>query len=103
MKTKRILFFVLALSIGLFATSCNSTDENEGATIAPIEGKWGIVKVGVDNNGVETLADPPQNQSGCDHDYINLKTPNVFTPNDDGTNDCFIVGVGNDLEKCLQL
>jgi hypothetical protein len=38
MKTKKILF-VLALSIGLFATSCNSNDENEGDTIAPIEGK----------------------------------------------------------------
>jgi hypothetical protein len=36
MKTKNILY-VLALSIGLFATSCNSNDENEGDTIAPIE------------------------------------------------------------------
>ncbi|OOG63009.1 lipocalin family protein [Flavobacterium sp. A45] len=82
MKTRKSIIFALALSIGLFATSCNSTDENEGATIAPIEGKWGIVKVGFDNNGVETLADPPQNQSGCDHDYINLKIDNTMTSGD---------------------
>ncbi|TRX34154.1 hypothetical protein FNW52_14045 [Flavobacterium sp. ZT3R18] len=81
MKTKNILF-VLVLSIGLFATSCNSSDENEGDTIAPIEGKWSIVKVGTNNNGVETLADPPQNVSGCDHDFINLKIDNTLTSGD---------------------
>lgn len=81
MKIKSILF-ALALSIGLFATSCNPNDENEGNTIAPIVGKWGIVKVGSNVNGVETLSDPPQNQSGCDHDYINLKIDNTMTSGD---------------------
>jgi hypothetical protein len=81
MKTKSILIAFL-LSIGLFTTSCNSNDENEGDTIAPIEGKWGIVKVGTSINGVETLADPPQNTSGCDHDFINLKIDKTLTSGD---------------------
>lgn len=81
MKTKNILF-VLVLSIGLFATSCNSNDENEGDTIAPIEGKWSIVKVGTNNNGVETLVDPPQNVAGCDHDFMDLKINNSLISGD---------------------
>lgn len=81
MKTKNLLF-VLALSIGLFATSCNSSDENEGDTLAPIEGKWSIVKVGTNNNGVETLVDPPQNEAGCDHDFIDLKINNTMVSGD---------------------
>ena len=81
MKTRSIIFALL-LSIGLFATSCNSNDENEGDTIAPIEGKWSIVKKGTNVNGVETLADPPQNVSGCDHDFINLKINNSMESGD---------------------
>jgi hypothetical protein len=82
MKTKNILY-VLALSIGLFATSCNSNDENEGDTIAPIEGKWNIVKVGTTtSNGAETLMDPPQNTPGCDHDFIDLKINNTLISGD---------------------
>ena len=81
MKMKSILF-ALALSIGLFATSCNSNDENEGDTLAPLVGKWSIVKVGTNINGVETLADPPQNTSGCDHDFINLKIDNTMVSGD---------------------
>ena len=81
MKTRSILF-ALALSIGLFATSCNSNDENEGDTLAPLEGKWSIVKVGTNTNGVETLVDPPQNTSGCDHDFINLKIDNTLVSGD---------------------
>jgi len=80
MKTKSILL-VLALTIGLFVTSCSS-DDNGGETLAPIVGKWGIVKVGTNINGVETLADPPQNTSGCDHDFINLKIDNTMASGD---------------------
>ncbi len=36
-------------------------------------------------------------------DYLNLKLPNVFTPNNDGVNDCFQAQVGNSLESCLEL
>jgi hypothetical protein len=81
MKTRSILF-ALALSIGLFATSCNSNDENEGDTLAPIAGKWSIVKVGTNVNGIETLIDPPQNVSGCDHDYMDLKINNTLISGD---------------------
>ena len=80
MKTKSILI-ALALSIGLFTVSCDS-NENEGDTLAPIVGKWGIVKVGTNINGVETLSDPPQNTSGCDHDFINLKIDNTMASGD---------------------
>jgi hypothetical protein len=80
MKTKSILI-ALVLSIGLFAMSCTS-NQNDGNTIAPIVGKWGIVKVGTNINGVETLADPPQNTSGCDHDFINLKIDNTMASGD---------------------
>ena len=76
------ILFALALSVGLFATSCNSNDENEGDTLAPLVGKWSIVKVGTNINGVETLADPPQNTSGCDHDFINLKIDNTMASGD---------------------
>jgi hypothetical protein len=75
MKTKSNIV-ALVLMIGFFAVACSST-ENSGDTIAPIIGKWGIVKVGINSNGVETLTDAPQNQSGCDHDYINLKIDNT--------------------------
>ena len=81
MKTKSIIV-ALALSIGLFTTSCNSSDENEGDTLAPIEGKWDIVKVGTSINGVETLSDPPQNTPGCNHDYIDLKINNTLVSGD---------------------
>ncbi|WP_310558965.1 lipocalin family protein [Flavobacterium sp.] len=80
MKTKSLLV-ALVLSIGLLTVSCSSTD-NAGDTIAPIVGKWGIVKIGTNNNGVETLIDAPQNQSGCDHDFINLKIDNTLTSGD---------------------
>lgn len=79
MKTKSILL-ALALIIGLFATSCH--DDNEGETLAPLVGKWGITKVGTTTNGVETLVDAPQNQSGCDHDYLNLKIDNTAIKGD---------------------
>lgn len=81
MKTKSILI-ALVLSIGIFTVSCSSSNENDGNTIAPIAGKWGIVKVGTNINGVETLSDPPQNTSGCDHDFINLKIDNSLTSGD---------------------
>jgi hypothetical protein len=81
MKTRNLVY-ALALSIGLFATSCTSNDENEGDTIIPITGKWGIVKVGTNINGTETLADPPQNVEGCNHDFLNFKIDNTVDSGD---------------------
>ena len=71
----RSLLFAFALSFGLFATSC-SDDDNDGETLAPLAGKWNITKVGTTLAGQEYLIDAPQNQSGCDKDYLDLKIDN---------------------------
>lgn len=85
MKTKRILLAVL-LSIGLFATSCSS-DDNEGETIVPIQGKYNLSQTGTIINGQEVLIDAPQNASGCNRDYLDLRLSNAAVIGDyDGSN-----------------
>jgi hypothetical protein len=74
------MLLVLVLSIGLFATSCS--DDNEGETLAPLAGKWNITKVGTTVSGQEFLIDPPQNESGCAKDYLELKLDNTATEGD---------------------
>ncbi|MFV8347869.1 lipocalin family protein [Flavobacterium sp. ZB4P13] len=74
------MLLVLVLSIGLFATSCS--DDNEGETLAPLAGKWNITKVGSTVSGQEILIDPPQNESGCAKDYLELKLDNTATEGD---------------------
>lgn len=73
---KRSILLALLLSIGLFSISCSDND-NEGETLAPLTGKWDISKVGTTVGETETLIDAPQNQSGCDKDYIDLKVDNT--------------------------
>jgi hypothetical protein len=80
MKNRSIVF-ALALSIGLFATSCSKGD-NEGETLVPLIGKWNLSQIGTTINGQEQLVDAPQNQNGCDKDYINLKIDNTITAGD---------------------
>ncbi|MNQ21199.1 hypothetical protein D3C85_343050 [compost metagenome] len=80
MKTKSLLL-ALILSIGLFTTSC-SNDDNEGETLVPLEGKWKLSKIGTVSGGTETLIDAPQNQSGCEKDYLELKLDNTATEGD---------------------
>ncbi|TDE44939.1 hypothetical protein E0I26_07315 [Flavobacterium rhamnosiphilum] len=77
---KRSMLLALVLSIGLFATSCS--DDNEGETLAPLAGKWNITKVGSTVSGQEILIDPPQNESGCAKDYLELKLDNTATEGD---------------------
>lgn len=85
MKSRKILF-VLALSAGMFVTSC-SNDDNEGETIVPIQGKYNLSKTGTIVNGQEVLVDAPQNQSGCPGDYLELKLSNAAVIGDyDGSN-----------------
>lgn len=85
MKNSRILL-ALVVSVGLFTVSCNNDDSNEGETLAPLTGKWSIDKIGTTNAGTETLIDAPQNQSGCNKDYIELKIDNtVIEGNYDST------------------
>ncbi|WP_235831733.1 lipocalin family protein [Flavobacterium rhamnosiphilum] len=74
------MLLALVLSIGLFATSCS--DDNEGETLAPLAGKWNITKVGSTVSGQEILIDPPQNESGCAKDYLELKLDNTATEGD---------------------
>lgn len=71
----RSLLFAFALTIGLFATSC-SDDDNEGETLLPVAGKWNVTKVGSVIAGEEVLIDAPQNEEGCDKDYLDLKINN---------------------------
>ncbi|MTH18005.1 lipocalin family protein [Flavobacterium sp. LC2016-01] len=80
MKTRSLLL-ALILSIGLFTTSC-SNDDNEGETLIPLEGKWDLSKTGTVINGTETLSDAPQNQSGCNSDYLELKLDNTVNVGD---------------------
>lgn len=80
MKNRSILL-ALVLSIGLFATSC-SNDDNDGETLIPVAGKWNITQVGTTVNGQEFFVDPPQNESGCDKDYLDLNLDNSLTEGD---------------------
>lgn len=75
MKTRSLLL-ALILSIGLFSTSC-SNDDNEGETLVPLEGKWDLSKTGTVVGGTEQLIDAPENQSGCNKDYLELKLDNT--------------------------
>ncbi|MBF4506143.1 lipocalin family protein [Flavobacterium sp. JLP] len=77
----RSLLLALILSVGLFTTSCSS-DDNEGETLVPLEGKWKLSKVGTSTGGTETLIDAPQNQSGCEKDYLELKLDNTVIVGD---------------------
>ena len=88
----RSLLFAFALSMGLFATSC-SDDDNEGETLIPVVGKWNITKVGTTIAGQEYLIDAPQNQSGCDKDYLDLKIDNDVNQGnyDSSNNPCELI------------
>lgn len=77
----RIKLFALLLSLGLLSISCN-TDDNEGETLAPLAGKWNVSQVGTIVDGQEILIDAPQNESGCNKDYLNLKSDNTLEEGD---------------------
>ncbi|RKS02145.1 MULTISPECIES: lipocalin family protein [unclassified Flavobacterium] len=79
MKNRSVLL-ALVLGIGLFVTSCS--DDNEGETLAPLSGKWNLSKVGTIIGGQETLVDAPQNEAGCNKDYLDLNADNTLTEGD---------------------
>ncbi|PWB27013.1 lipocalin family protein [Flavobacterium sp. HTF] len=86
MKNLNKIVYVLALSLGIFATSC-SNDDNEGETIVPLEGTYNLSKTGTQNSdGTENLIDAPQNQSGCSRDYLELRVSNKAVIGDYGAN-----------------
>jgi hypothetical protein len=89
MKNRNFLY-VLALSLGMFATSCSS-DDNEGETIIPIEGKYNLSQQGTIVDGKEVLVNAPENQEGCSRDYLELRLSNAAVIGDyDGSN-CALV------------
>lgn len=89
MKSRNILF-VLALSLGMFATSCSS-DDNEGETIVPIQGKYNLSQTGTIIDGKEVLIDAPENASGCSRDYLDLRLSNAAVIGDYSGENCALV------------
>jgi len=81
MRSRSIALVLMIGCLSFFATSC-SDDDNEGETLAPLAGKWNISKVGTTTAGVETLIDAPQNQAGCEKDFMNLKSDNTVQEGD---------------------
>lgn len=79
MKKQGILLALL-LGVGFFGISCS--DDNEGETLAPLAGKWDLSKIGTSVGGTETLIDAPQNQAGCDRDFMELKLDNTVIEGD---------------------
>lgn len=76
MRSRSIALVLMIGCLSFFTTSC-SDDDNEGETLAPLTSKWNISKVGTTTAGVETLIDAPQNQAGCEKDFMNLKSDNT--------------------------
>nr|WP_294789317.1 lipocalin family protein [uncultured Flavobacterium sp.] len=90
MKFRRLLY-VSALSLGLFAASCSS-DDNEGETIIPLQGKYNLSQTGtVSSSGQEILIDAIQNAPGCSRDYLELKLSNAAVMGDYNGSNCALV------------
>jgi hypothetical protein len=89
MKNRNFLF-VLALSVGMFATSC-SNDDNEGETIIPLPGTYNLSKSGIVVNGQEQLTDDVRNTPGCNRDYLELKLSNTAVVGDYSGSNCALV------------
>lgn len=88
MKNKAFLLGLL--SIGFFATSCSS-DDNEGETIIPLQGKYNLSQTGYIVNGAEVLNDAVQNAPGCNRDYLELKLSNSAVIGDYNGSNCALV------------
>jgi hypothetical protein len=76
LNSRGLVIASMVAVLGLFAVSC-SDDDNEGETLAPLTGKWSISKIGTTTSGGEVLVDAPQNQSGCEKDFMDLRTDNT--------------------------
>lgn len=75
------------LCIGFFATSCSS-DDNEGETIVPLQGKYNLRQTGTIINGQEVLVDAAANQAGCPGDYLDLRLSNAAVYGDYNGSEC---------------
>ena len=76
----QIKLFALFLSLGFLSTSCS--DDTDGETLAPLAGNWNVSQVGSTVNGQEVLVDAPQNESGCNRDYLDLNSDNTLEEGD---------------------
>jgi hypothetical protein len=85
MKIRSILLGMLC--IGFFATSCSS-DDNEGETIVPLQGKYNLRQTGTIINGQEVLVDAAANQAGCPGDYLDLRLSNAAVYGDYNGSEC---------------
>ncbi|WP_281232386.1 lipocalin family protein [Flavobacterium gelatinilyticum] len=88
MKIKAILLGML--SIGFLATSCSS-DDNEGETIVPLQGKYNLSQTGSIVDGKEVLIDAVQNEEGCSRDYLELRLSNAAVIGDYSGDNCALV------------
>ncbi|WP_298306074.1 lipocalin family protein [Flavobacterium sp.] len=76
LKSRSLVLVMMVAVFGFFTISC-SDDDNDGETLAPLTGKWKINQVGTTVAGVETLISAPQNQAGCEKDFMQLKSDNT--------------------------
>ncbi|WP_347049819.1 lipocalin family protein [Flavobacterium olei] len=74
----------------MFATSCSS-DDNEGETIVPIQGKYNLSKTGSIVGGNEVLIDAVENAAGCNRDYLDLRVSNAAVEGDYSGSNCALV------------
>ena len=94
---KKSTLFTLVLGMFFLGSSCND-DDNEGETLVPLSGKWRISKVGTTVNGIEGLIDAPQNETGCERDFMDLKVDNtVVQGNYDSTIDACALFTDNGI------
>lgn len=81
MKTRIILALTFCLS--LITLSCDNSDNNNGSdNSVSLVGKWNAYKVGTIIGGQEILTNPPQNEKGCEKDYIEFKVDNTLIAGD---------------------
>lgn len=81
LKSRSLALLTLVAFFGFFTSGC-SDDDNDGETLAPLTGKWKINQVGTTLAGVETLTAAPQNQAGCEKDFMQLKSDNTVEEGD---------------------
>lgn len=81
MKTRIIIAITTFLS--LITIGCDNSDNNNGSdSSVSLVGKWNAYKVGTIVAGQEILTNPPQNEDGCEKDYIEFKADNTLIAGD---------------------
>jgi len=72
---KLSILFLSALSLGMTVVSCSSDDNGAEASI---EGKWNLSKMSMTSSaGTTPEMDNPENASGCNKNYLEIKAGGV--------------------------